>query len=134
MDFKDFLKRMGAELLTSALFKGINQIAGANGTSKGAWSEVIGAIFGGFRASGGPVMAGTGYVVGERGPELFVPRTNGSVIPNGAGAAGPMHVEVHNHFDVSLESVDQRIMQAAGPISKATITAIAKAMNRPSMA
>lgn len=36
----------------------------------------------GFRASGGPVMGGRPYIVGERGPELFMPSTGGSIIPN----------------------------------------------------
>jgi phage-related protein len=44
-------------------------------------------IFGGGRANGGPVSRGTSYVVGERGPELFVPNTSGKIIPNG-GAGG----------------------------------------------
>ncbi|HTS53473.1 MAG TPA: hypothetical protein VMH26_09395 [Burkholderiales bacterium] len=34
------------------------------------------------RASGGPVTAGQPYVVGERGPEIIVPTSNGVVIPN----------------------------------------------------
>ena len=34
------------------------------------------------RAMGGPVNAGQPYVVGEKGPELFVPRNNGGIIPN----------------------------------------------------
>ncbi len=34
------------------------------------------------RAGGGPVYAGMPYVVGERGPELFVPRQSGRVISN----------------------------------------------------
>jgi len=38
-------------------------------------------------ASGGTAMAGRAYVVGERGPELFVPGASGTVVPNGAGAA-----------------------------------------------
>lgn len=38
--------------------------------------------FGGFRAMGGPVGAGRSFVVGERGPELFIPRRNGQVITN----------------------------------------------------
>ena len=38
--------------------------------------------FGGFRAMGGPVTAGTSYVVGERGPELFTPKSSGSVTSN----------------------------------------------------
>lgn len=39
----------------------------------------------GFRASGGPVSAGSPYIVGERGPELFVPSRSGSIVANGAG-------------------------------------------------
>jgi hypothetical protein len=34
------------------------------------------------RASGGPVNAGTPYIVGEQGPELLVPRSDGNIIPN----------------------------------------------------
>jgi hypothetical protein len=40
------------------------------------------------RANGGPVSSGQTYMVGERGPELFVPGRSGSIVPNGAmGAA-----------------------------------------------
>lgn len=49
----------------------------------------IGGIFGGpdgakggTKAGGGPVAAGMPYIVGERGPELFVPRSSGTVVPN----------------------------------------------------
>jgi hypothetical protein len=34
------------------------------------------------RADGGPVNAGQPYVVGERGPEVIIPQSNGEVIPN----------------------------------------------------
>lgn len=34
------------------------------------------------RAMGGPVAGGTPYLVGERGPELFVPSGSGSIVPN----------------------------------------------------
>jgi phage-related minor tail protein len=40
------------------------------------------------KAMGGPVDQGRPYWVGERGPELFVPRTSGQIVPNGASAAG----------------------------------------------
>jgi hypothetical protein len=51
------------------------------------------------RAVGGPVQGRTPYLVGERGPELFVPNTAGNIVPNhqlGAGviAAGPV-INVH---------------------------------------
>ena len=39
-------------------------------------------VFGGGRAAGGPVMGGTSYLVGERGPEIFTPSGNGSITPN----------------------------------------------------
>lgn len=38
------------------------------------------------RATGGPVSPGRGYVVGERGPELFVPTSSGRIEPNAGGA------------------------------------------------
>jgi len=34
------------------------------------------------RASGGPVNFGQAYLVGERGPELFMPGRSGSIMPN----------------------------------------------------
>lgn len=40
------------------------------------------------RAAGGPVASGRPYLVGENGPELFVPGASGSIVPNGAMAAG----------------------------------------------
>jgi len=46
------------------------------------------AAFGGGKAMGGPVSSGTSYVVGERGPELFVPNTSGTIIPNGGSGGG----------------------------------------------
>lgn len=39
----------------------------------------------GFMAAGGPVSAGSSYVVGERGPELFTPGASGLITPNGGG-------------------------------------------------
>jgi predicted nucleic acid-binding Zn-ribbon protein len=40
------------------------------------------------RASGGPVYAGQAYIVGEEGPELFVPRLTGSIVPGGGTGRG----------------------------------------------
>lgn len=36
------------------------------------------------RAKGGPVQTGKSFVVGEEGPEIFTPRSNGFITPNGA--------------------------------------------------
>lgn len=43
---------------------------------------LIGGLIGGFLADGGPAKQGVPYVVGERGPELFVPNTSGTVVSN----------------------------------------------------
>ena len=56
--------------------------------------------FGGGKAMGGPVNAGTSYVVGERGPELFVPNTAGTIVPNGGGGRGnTINVTVNGAID-----------------------------------
>ena len=48
--------------------------------------------FGGERAMGGPVNAGMSYLVGERGPELFVPQQGGYINPNIGG--GPIIIQI----------------------------------------
>lgn len=40
------------------------------------------------RAEGGPVEAGTPYIVGEKRPEVFVPETNGTIVPSVGQYAG----------------------------------------------
>lgn len=59
---------------------------------------LIDSAFGGFRAAGGSVSAGTPYVVGERGAELFVPSSNGTIIPNG-GSGSTINITVNGAID-----------------------------------
>ena len=54
----------------------------------GGIANAAAGLFG--RAQGGPVMAGTPYMVGERGPEAFIPNVGGRIIPNGGGMGGGM--------------------------------------------
>ena len=61
---------------------GVNTALGGIGGAAGA-NSFLGKLFSGFRASGGSVSGGRSYVVGERGPELFVPNTSGTVVPSG---------------------------------------------------
>jgi len=52
-----------------------------------------------FRAQGGSVSSGSAYVVGERGREVFVPETNGSIISNSdltSGSGTNLNVNVYN--------------------------------------
>ena len=68
-------------------------------------------------ATGGPVLGGNPYIVGERGPELFVPHGNGTIVPNNQlGGAG---TNVNVTFDItSWDSRDtlQAISQQAPAI------------------
>ncbi len=56
----------------------------------------------GFRANGGSVSAGSPYIVGERGPELFVPGAQGNIVPNNAMGGvnvGTINISVENTGD-----------------------------------
>ena len=74
--------------------------------------------------AGGPAMAGQPYWVGESGPELFVPETSGTVIPNGVAGVGTATLGggisvVQNFYTEPTPSpATQRAMQeAAGVIA-----------------
>jgi hypothetical protein len=60
--------------------------------------SAISSAFGGFRAAGGPVSAGKSYVVGERGAEMFVPSSNGTIVPNG-GSGSTFNITVNGAID-----------------------------------
>ncbi|MGE0310038.1 MAG: tape measure protein [Lautropia sp.] len=62
------------------------------------------------KAGGGPVSAGTTYPVGERGPELFVPKTDGVIVPN--QYVGGNRVNVTNNISVG-EGADRGMVIAA---------------------
>jgi lambda family phage tail tape measure protein len=63
----------------------------------------------GFRAAGGPIDAGSPYIVGEKGPELIIPNNSGTVVPNHAlGGGGSVTVNqpiVINAQNASAETV-----------------------------
>lgn len=61
----------------------------------------ISGLFGGGKAAGGPVRAGTTYLVGEKGPELFTPNSNGNIIPNGAMGGGSINITVNGAVDAA---------------------------------
>jgi hypothetical protein len=64
-------------------------------------SGLIDRVFGGGKAAGGPVNAGTTYLVGERGPELFTPSGSGTIIPNNklGGGGGSINITVNGAID-----------------------------------
>jgi len=70
---------------------------GGGGGTGGGLLGSLASLFGGGapgRATGGPVTGGRPYMVGERGPELFVPTAAGRIQPLGGGR-GPVNVTVN---------------------------------------
>jgi len=74
-----FPVNLGASAL--ALASGMAQVQAIRGTQ--------------FREKGGPMAAGSPYIVGERGPELVVPSSASSVVPNdNLGGGGNVTINV----------------------------------------
>jgi len=93
----------------------------ANAIGGGVQSLMGSLPFGGARADGGPVSGGMAYLVGERGPEIVVPRSNGTVIPNDR-IGGP---SITQHFNIDARGADASIV----PRLRAEMVAIARASN-----
>jgi methyl-accepting chemotaxis protein len=89
----------------------------------GFFKGLLGGIFGGFRASGGPVSAGKAYMVGEQGPEMIVPGASGTVIPNHALSAANNNGQVGGAINVSVhltsdsEMFDAKVVQISGAVA-----------------
>jgi hypothetical protein len=92
LGFED-LKRIGLNVIdeiamqaVQRLFDSFGGLGGGLGGGIGGGLPGLGGFFGSLlglpgRATGGPVSPGRGYVVGERGPELFVPTSAGRIEP-----------------------------------------------------
>lgn len=64
--------------------------------------------FGGQRALGGPVDTGKAFLVGERGPEMFVPSRNGTIVPNNRLGGGMQPKIIVNNFSDARPEVSTR--------------------------
>ena len=62
------------------------------------------------RANGGPVKKGGNFLVGEKGPELFVPKRSGTIIPNDKLAGGGS-TNISVNVDASGSSVQSNEQQ-----------------------
>ena len=78
-----FLQRQRSNLENQIL---TNMAAGVDTSGLAAALNQIDALQ--FRAHGGPLRAGQSAIVGERGPELFVPSSPGTILPTGASVRG----------------------------------------------
>ncbi len=86
--------------------------------------------FGGARAAGGPVASGSTYMVGERGPELFVPRSSGTIVPNHA-LSGTTNVVVNVDASGSTVQGDSPNANQLGRVISAAVQAELVKQQRP---
>lgn len=93
VEFEDLARAAGralGEIAAAAM-----QLDGGGGGAASLMTRGLSGLLGlPGRATGGPVSPGRAYVVGERGPELFVPTSSGRVEARGAAAA-PVNITVH---------------------------------------
>jgi phage-related minor tail protein len=63
-----------------------------------------------MKAGGGAVSQNIPYLVGENGPELFVPQTGGAIIPNermsGAGGIGGQTINYNGPYIQNMSAID----------------------------
>jgi hypothetical protein len=101
LDFVNMLEQMAVKSAASQVFNflvgSMSGMAGA-GTpgnpyygpvapgSGGFLSSIFGSIFGGAHQTGGVVGPGQSFLVGEAGPEMFVPTVAGSIVPSMAAS------------------------------------------------
>ena len=94
----------------------------------GMFSSAGNFLSGLFKADGGPVAGNQPYIVGEEGPEWFVPNGAGSILPNGTnptgsastsgGSQGPINI------NFSVRAMDARSFQSAMVQNKAVVVGI----------
>lgn len=125
---------------TGGIFGGLLSgiFGGIGGMFDGLGGDLSGFL--GF-ANGGRPMPGKAAIVGERGPELFVPDSTGTVYNNremmggmrgnsGGNIIQYWTLEQSVHFDTTLESVDTRIANATPRLIEASKSAVQDAMQR----
>lgn len=115
--------------LSSLLLKaGLSALGG--GDNQGFFSILSGDFKMQPRANGGPVTSGRPYMVGEQGPELFVPGRSGAIVPNGAGGGVNSVVNVTINGD-GTSSVDSGQGAELGRLINSSVTAILMRERRP---
>ena len=128
--FED-LKRVAlsamAEIAAAAIRSGLGAISGGAGGAglASAATQLITALLGApGRATGGPVSPGRAYMVGERGPELFVPTASGRVETMRGGGARDIRMSITINAPAGTEP------QALGQSSRQVARAVKRALVR----
>lgn len=110
---------------------GTGPLAGLFGTKSesGGTGGLFGALVSGIltpKAAGGPVSGGSPYLVGEKGPELFVPRMNGTIVPNHKMSGSGNPIVINQSFDFrGVQAADRAQIQQQIAASKREAVAAA---------
>jgi hypothetical protein len=132
---RDVVNALGKDLARVVWRKTVTEPLG-NAVSGAVKSSGIGDFFGNFfgggRASGGPVNPGQFYVVGEKGPEILMPKTAGTVIPNGASTGGGIVINQNYTIDArgADAGVEAKIIRAMQAVKQDTIATIQQSLLR----
>jgi archaellum component FlaC len=135
---KDAFKSMAAEIIKE-LYRVlvVQRMVGSFDVATGGGSGIMGFLGGLFkRETGGTMMPGQPYLVGERGPELVIPRHSGTVVnanqtANAIGGSGS--VTVNNNISVTgsdAAMVRTEIAKMIPQITNATKAAVIDAKQR----
>jgi phage-related minor tail protein len=124
--FED-LKRVAlsamAEIAAAAIRNGIGAISGGGKGMAGTAAQLAGALLGApGRATGGPVSPGRPYLVGERGPELFVPTASGRVETMRAGGGRDVRMSITINAPAGAEP--QALTQSSRQVARAVKSAL----------
>jgi len=133
--FSEVLRGLAADLAQMLLQK---SLLGVFAPFTGGLGKIAAGFFGGAKADGGPVSARTPYLVGERGPELFLPEAAGKIVPNhrlgrggGSGAAGPtFYIDARGADRAGLAELSQAVARLNGSIEERAVAAVFNRSNR----
>jgi hypothetical protein len=126
-DLKRTALTVMGEIASGALRAGLGAAVGGGGSGglAGLAGQLVGALLGlPGRAGGGPVAPGRPYVVGERGPELFVPTASGRV--DAGGAVAPRDVRMSITINAPAGTEPQALAKSSRQVARAVRDALLK--------
>ena len=110
-------------IAAATLRAGVGSLVGSKGG--GGDAGLLASLLGSpGRATGGPVAPGRAYVVGERGPELFVPTSSGRV-ETGLAGGGVREVRVAITINAAAGAAPGVLMQSGRQVARAVKAALA---------
>lgn len=119
--FDEVLSNIANRLSSRAIDKVFDLFFAAPGTGGASvFTGLFQSIFGGQRQAGGPTSAGKSYLVGEKGPELFIPRVPGMVTPTQVNSSdrSPGNFNVNLRLNLTGANGDETIARIAREESK----------------